>query len=106
MDRKFMAKRSAPSNISKRLQARSTATSTSGGSSDSEQKAFTVRPCGVPSAARVVSTATPVGNSPQARRNSSGETAALDIRITLILSWGFSTGIQFDKRARGGGFDQ
>ncbi len=45
-----------------------------------------VRPCGVPFKARVVSTATPVGNSAQARRNSSGETAALDMGITLILS--------------------
>jgi hypothetical protein len=37
----------------------------------------------------VVTTVTPVGNWAQARRNSSGEIAALDMGITLILSWGF-----------------
>jgi hypothetical protein len=33
-----------------------------------------------------VSTATPVGNSAQARRNRSVEMTALDMAITLILS--------------------
>jgi hypothetical protein len=33
-----------------------------------------------------VTTATPVGNSAQARRNCEDETAALDMTVTLILS--------------------
>ena len=48
-----------------------------------------VRPWGVPSVARVVTTATPVAKSPQARRKRSVVTGALDNLITLILSWGF-----------------
>src|SRR5579872_1379868 len=68
---------------------RSIATITSGGSSESELKELTVRPCGLPSAARVVSTATPVVKRPQARRKSRESNSALDTEITLILSWSF-----------------
>src|ERR1700683_2926105 len=85
-DKKLMTKWPDLSNVSTTLQIRSMATNTKGGSSDREQKALTVRPCGVPSEARVVRTATPVGKSAQARRNRSAETAALDMEITLILS--------------------
>jgi len=58
------------------------ATITSGGSSEIELNELMVIPCGVPSKARVVSTATPVGNRPQARR----KTSELDKAITPILS--------------------
>jgi hypothetical protein len=43
---------------------------TRGGSSETEAKAFAVKPAGVPSAARVVTTVTPVANWAQARRKS------------------------------------
>ena len=62
------------------------ATITSGGSSERELKELTVIPCGDPSEARVVNTATPVAKDPQARRNSRLNSGALDKRITLILS--------------------
>ena len=62
------------------------ATITRGGSSDNELNELIVRPCGVPSDARVVRTATPVANSAQARRKSSAVGRVLDNAITLILS--------------------
>jgi hypothetical protein len=58
----------------------------SGGNKESEQKELMVMPCGAPSEARVVSTATPVAKSPQARRKSSELKGALDKTLTLILS--------------------
>src|ERR1700677_935590 len=63
---------------------------TSGGSSEREQKELTVMPCGAPSEARVVNTATPVAKAPHALRNSWLNSGALDNSITPILSWGFS----------------
>jgi hypothetical protein len=78
---------------------------TSGGSSEREQKELTVMPCGVPSEARVVNTATPVAKAPQALRNSSLNDGALDNWLTPILSWGFSRvkrGQGFQPRALGG----
>ena len=63
-----------------------TQTITSGGSNESEQKELTVMPCGVPSEARVVNTATPVAKEPQARRNCWLNASALDKWLTPILS--------------------
>ena len=48
--------------------------STSGGSSETEVKELTVRPCGVPCGSITLAMATPVAKRPQARRNSSLET--------------------------------
>ena len=61
---------------------------TSGGAMDTEVNELMVKPWGVPSLARTVATATPVANSAQARRNSSGgnDGGLLDKGLTLILS--------------------
>ena len=47
-----------------------------GGESDSEEKELIVRPTNAPLGARVVTTATPVGNIPRALRNSRGSNVA------------------------------
>ncbi len=63
---------------------------------ETEVNELTVSPCGVPSGARTVATATPVANMEQAFRKASGLNggaeldcvleAGLDKAITLILS--------------------
>jgi hypothetical protein len=52
---------------------------------DTAVNELTVSPCGVPSDARTVATATPVANFAQASRKASA-LVALDKSITLILS--------------------
>src|ERR1700678_674759 len=71
---------------------------TSGGSSEREQKELIVMPCGVPSEARVVNTATPVAKAPHALRNSALNDGALDNWLTPILSWGFSCALSLTTR--------
>ncbi len=62
--------------------------STSGGSAETEEKEFTVRPCGWPAASRLVATATPVAKREQARRKDSREIGVLDKALNPILSLG------------------
>src|SRR5271157_5764217 len=52
-------------------------TSTSGGRSDTEQKALAVMPCTSPLAVSTVMTVTPVAKRPRAARNSSGVTKSV-----------------------------
>jgi hypothetical protein len=63
----------APNDCALRAQLQST----SGGSSDTEENEFTVRPRGAPDLAhRVVATATPVGQRPRARRKARASMAS------------------------------
>ena len=67
--------------------SRSTQTSTSGGSSETEVKEFAVMPCGL--SPPTVTTVTPVAKAPNARRSSSVsvvvDRAASGATCTLVL---------------------
>ncbi len=60
--------------------------STSGGFKETEVKELTVTPAGVPSLARVVTTATPVANCPSTRRNSFSSNAF----VLPVVIWFFA----------------
>lgn len=66
------AKSWQPSNAAKEDEVWARQTSISGGSSEREQKEVAVKPRGVPSASRVVTTTTPAASRAIAARNSAG----------------------------------
>ena len=65
----FTAKDGALVKASKDMAARPRQNCTSGGSSDTDEKEFTVTPMGSPSGAMVVTTEMPVAKHPRALRN-------------------------------------
>ena len=72
---KLTTNRRACRSASSVLLVRSTHTSSIGGSAETEQTAFVVRPFGSPSASSVVTIATPVGNALMIPKNSCRSTA-------------------------------
>ena len=58
-----------------------------GGSSDTEEKEFTVSPWGIPLGSTMLAMETPVAKRPQARRNSSLVTGAMRPRSPSLDMW-------------------